>query len=129
GALAQGLGLSPDIAVVVLRDDLACGPLRNWRDLESWRAGRLAFWAEVDSIRDTSAKAGDSWPKGDLLGGPDRLAKADEIILWVGTGLADQLMFASMPQLLRALHVGPEKLRVVQFHVNARGTAVSSTSM
>jgi hypothetical protein len=132
-ALAEGLRLTPDVPVVVLPDDLACGPLRDLRNLESWRADRLAFWAEVESIYDrdgeTSAEAASNEPQGDLLGDPDRMAKADEIVLWAGIGLADQLMVAWTQQALRVLHIGTEKLRLVQFHVNARGTAVSSLTM
>jgi hypothetical protein len=116
--LATGLALSAETPIVNLPDDLACGPLRDFRDLNSWRAQRLAF------LTHTFGEG-----PGDPLGDPARLATASEIVLWIGTGLSDQLKLAWMPQLLKALNVGTERLRVVQFEVNSRGIEICSTTM
>ncbi len=132
-ALADGLALSSDTPVVTLFDDLTCGPLHDLRDLESWRAERLPFWTELDDSdreeRRVSADADDGGEPSDLLSDPLPLANADEIVLWIGTGLADQLTLAWMPQLLRVLRVGIEKLRVVQLRANSSGTEVTSLYM
>ena len=45
----------------------------------------------------------------------DRLADADEVLIWLGTGLAEQLALAWIPQLLRAIGGRAKSLRVVQF--------------
>jgi len=114
---------------VTLFDDLACGPLRDLRDLESWRAGRLAFWAEFYSGEEPSVSTETGGSPSDLFGEPACLTKADEIVLWLGTGLSEQLTLAWMPQLLRVLDLRTEKLRIVQFRVNSSGTALSSLGM
>ena len=116
-----------------LPDDLSCGPLRDFHELASWRADRLAFWAQVDNLldgrRDTSEETGDRGAHEDLLGAPDRIATADDIVLWLGTGLREQLTLTWMRQVLRALHVDRDKLRLVQFYANARNIPVSCVAM
>ena len=115
--------------VVPLGDNLSYGPLGPVRDLESWRTMRLAFWEHISREPASPGKRKRrgkraAWP--DLVDGPDRLAGADDVVTWLGTGLADQLTLAWMPQMLRTVGGRPEALRVVQFQRTASG-AVSPT--
>ena len=59
GGLSKGFAI-PSKDVVSLRDYLPSGPVRGFSDLESWRAGRLAFWEGVYAAAaepETTAKA------------------------------------------------------------------------
>ena len=96
--------------VVSIYDDLSCGPLPELRDAESWCTSRLAFW---DHVYDTAER-----PRArrrrvkdrlhPVVAEPKRLIDATEIVLWLGTGLEDQLTLAWMPQFLRAGHLHRE---------------------
>jgi Domain of unknown function (DUF1835) len=113
--------------LVCLRDKLSCGPLGSLDDLESWRAMRQAYWDHTEGEPRNPRKQRRRpkyWIRNDLLGASDRLADATEVVIWLGTGLADQLAFAWMPQLLRALGVRPEILRVVQFERTSGGKPI-----
>jgi Domain of unknown function (DUF1835) len=124
-ALAEGHGIPWD-NVVPLRDSLDSGPLREMRDLASWRSARLAFWEGMDrGLGQPRRRRRESqeWMRYGALGEPDRLNHAEEVVLWLGTGLSDQLTLTWMPQLLRLLAVSLEKLRVVQFVRTANGKA------
>jgi len=50
-------------------------------------------------------------------------------VIWLGTGLADQLAFAWMPQLLRAVGGRAETLRAVQFERTVAGKAIPTLSI
>jgi hypothetical protein len=52
----------------------------------------------------------------DLWTGRERLRTADAITLWLGTGLAEQLLLMWIVALLRKLDVDAGKCRIVQFN-------------
>jgi hypothetical protein len=113
--------------VVCLRDNLSDGPLQELTDIESWRAGRVAFWDQVagppanSKARRRRAKARSHLS---VVPDPERFIDAEEITLWLGTGLSDQLMLAWMPQFLRVLGACAEKLHVVQFERTRSGEPI-----
>jgi hypothetical protein len=53
------------------------------------------------------------WERRGLNEGWSRIANAREVVLGIGTGFADQIVIAWMPQFLRILGGRVEKLRVV----------------
>ncbi len=116
--------------IVSLRDDLSCGPLAALDDLDSWCAMRQAYW---DHAARKPAKTRKRKPHSKnvtpdyVLGSLDRLADAHEVVLWLGTGLAEQLALAWMPQLLRAIGGRADSLRIVQFERTVSGTAIPTT--
>ena len=74
GGLSKGFAI-PSKGVVSLRDYLPSGPVRDFSDLESWRAGRLAFWegvyaaaAECPKQRQKRAK---HWASHSIIPEPD----------------------------------------------------------
>jgi hypothetical protein len=118
--------------IVSLRDDLSCGPLSALGDLESWGTMRQAYWEQIDGEPPTPKerrRRAEYWRRADLLGGPDRLADSNEVVIWLGTGVADQLALAWMPQLLRAVGGRAETLRVVQFERTVAGKAIPTLSI
>jgi hypothetical protein len=45
---------------------------------------------------------------------------ADEIVIWLGTSLADQIALVWLPALIRALDVDPDRIKMIQFHRGER---------
>ena len=129
--LIEGLTLSPG-DVVCVYDDLSAGPLCELRDVESWRAARLAFWDHVDgppgSPRERRIRI-KSRSEHPIIPDPQRLIDANEIILWLGAGLEDQITLAWMPQYLRALGTSLKKLRIVQFERKPSGELIPRLSV
>ncbi len=54
---------------------------------------------------------------------------SDEILLWLGTELADQIALAWLPAFLRALDVQRPEIKMVQFQRNARGVELLGLGM
>ena len=108
--------MQPGPGELLVNDDvLSCGPLSPMQSIEAWAQVRQAYW---DSI------ASDEEPRSfnsDLLSNAAALRDADSIVLWLGIGAAEQLLFAWMVQYLKLIDSGAE-LQVIQFdHVgNAR---------
>ncbi len=107
---------SADLAV--LYDVLSDGPVPAVRDLETWWTTRREFWRGYQG-EVLGAERQQPFAPG-LLGyrlllGLDRLARADEIVIWLGTGLANQLTLAWLPHLLQLAGNDLATLRVVQF--------------
>jgi len=76
--------------LLVHRDVLSCGPLRPFRSLEQWAIQREAYW---DSISPPQRASLDDLGR-DLLANLPRLRDADSIVLWIGIGVAEQLLLA-----------------------------------
>lgn len=119
GSLAEGLPWSLE-DLVTFRDLLSCGPLIAFSDLDQWRSLRLGFWKRLESGEPITPEE-EEWARKDILDNPHRLAEADEVILWVGMGLGDQLLLAWLPQLLRRVGADVERLKVVQFERHPSG--------
>ena len=97
--------------IVSLRDNLSFGPLGALGDLESWCTMRRAYWDHVEGESAQTKKRrrrSNIVTRDYIVGSLDRLAHADEVVIWLGTGLAEQLVLAWMPQLLRAIGGRPE---------------------
>ncbi|MGO9463110.1 MAG: DUF1835 domain-containing protein [Isosphaeraceae bacterium] len=98
-ALYDALSI-PWMDIVFLRDDLSCGPLGVLDDLDSWCAMRAAYWehpeAEPPGQRKRRRRS-KCVTRNFVIGDLDRLANADKIVIWLGTGLAEQLALAWMP--------------------------------
>ena len=55
----------------------------------------------------------------DLLTNTQRVREANSVTLWIGTGLAEQLLLTWIVQLFRVLRIDPKKLRIIQFSHDA----------
>ena len=93
------------------QDLLSCGPLHSLRTIDEWRRNREEY------LRTLYAEFQFSFADfhRDLLTNTRILLEAESVTVWVGTGLAEQLLLAWMPQFLRVLGIDLEKLQVIQF--------------
>ena len=88
GALEIGLAVSRE-QILVHHDLLSCGPLPAVSSLDEWRAVRESY---LRSLHIEFPWVSFAEQDRDLLTNRERLRSAQTITLWLGTGLAEQLM-------------------------------------
>jgi len=110
GTIKSALNL-PSGCLLDSHDVLSVGPLLKFQTLDEWRTIREQYWRSVSGEFDLS---GGEYPR-DLFRHLERVREADSITVWLGTGLAEQMLFIWLPQFLRLLGVEPERLRIIQF--------------
>lgn len=101
-------------ALLANNDVLSCGPLPPFTSLPQWQRLREAYLRTLDYPDQppfSFAAAGGP----DLLTNAHALRDAATIVLWIGTGVAEQLLLAWVVQLLRLVNVEGTRLRVIQF--------------
>jgi len=121
GCLQAGLGLAPEL-LLVNHDVLSCGPLPPLDSLDDWRRVREAYLSSLDAEYPSFAFADQH---RDLLTNSERLRAAQVITLWIGTGLAEQLLLVWVVAFLRRLGVDTAKLQIVQFNRDRKYEIVS----
>jgi Domain of unknown function (DUF1835) len=119
--LQDGLALSPD-NVLVHHDLLSCGPLPVLDSLDDWRDVRESYLRSLD-IEGPSLSFAEQ--DRDLLTNRERLRSAETITLWLGTGLAEQLMLVWVIALLRKLGADAGRCRIVQFNLDRKHEVVA----
>jgi Domain of unknown function (DUF1835) len=109
GIIKQAFAL-PRESLLVHDDLLSCGPLFPLRSISEWQKQRekylrtlYRFEFSFDSVH------------RDVLSGTQDLRDAEHLTLWLGTGLAEQLLLAWLIQLFRVIDVDYNKLRIIQF--------------
>ncbi len=110
--LKAALRLSRD-QLLVNEDPLSCGPAPDTDDLGVWRSTRENFLR--DMYVDCPDFSFDLYADNGLLMNAKRLGQEDDIVVWAGLGLPDQLLLAWVIFLFDRLSVDLSKLRVVQF--------------
>ena len=129
GGFREAFGKAESTDVLVCRDVLICGPLSEFTSIEDWRPGRQAFWRDVLGEKQDSAvlsgedpmdvSFADSWR--DLYGDTDALKSADEIEVWIGCALSDQVLLTFIAFLVDLYDIDRDRLSVVQMReVNDR---------
>jgi hypothetical protein len=115
--LRQGAGVDPD-SLLINYDILSCGPLRPLGSLNDWTRLRQDYltWLSGDDQTFTFSDQ-----DHDLLSNPEVLQRARRITLWIGTGLAEQLLLLWVIEFLKYLATDLATFRVVQF--NRQGNA------
>ena len=110
GSIQHALNL-PAGSLLDNQDLLSCGPLHPLRTLDEWRHIREEY------LRTLYAEFPFSFAEfhRDLLTNSKIVREAETVTVWVGTGLAEQLLLAWMPQFFRLLGIDLEKLQVIQF--------------
>jgi len=107
GSLRHGLGLGPE-SILVQHDVLSCGPLPPFESLAQWRKVRDEFWRGIGDGPDSSDSP------YNVLHNDEELRQADRVLLWVGSGLSDQLLLPSTVRLFELIGADPAKLLTVQ---------------
>jgi hypothetical protein len=121
--------VAPPGEILVFADALSCGPLSPIRDLRAWIDERRAYWAGLGWRENASEGVASRFARGDLDAATPSDLDADEIIIWVGTGLNDQIAVAWLPSFLRASGVRPRQLKVAQWQRNSRDVEIASLEM
>ncbi len=109
GCFAQAI--HPRSEDVLVNDDvLSCGPLPQFRSVEQWTNLRGTYWDAV--------LPGDFPPpsefNSDFLATVLGLKDADSVVVWIGIGVAEQLLLAWVVHLLE--FSGPQtRVSVIQF--------------
>jgi hypothetical protein len=101
--------------VLIHYDLLSCGPLRSLESLEDWRELRQGYLQSLDG-EDQSFRFADR--ARDVLTHCEELRHARTITLWLGTGLAEQLMLTWVVALLHRLGINVDTCRVIQYNLD-----------
>jgi hypothetical protein len=100
-------------------DLLSCGPLPPLKSLAHWQQIRERY---LNTIDEAVPPFSFSTAGRDLLTNALTLQSASRIVLWVGAGLADQLLLAWSVQLLRLLEAPVSRLAIIQFSRHPLGS-------
>jgi hypothetical protein len=122
GCLQAGLGLARE-QLLINHDVLSCGPLPPLDSLGDWMEVRQAYLRSLDGEDDPTFAFAEQ--DRDLLTNAERLRAARTIMLWIGTGLAEQLLLVWLVAFLRRLGVETAKLRTVQYDRDRKYEIVS----
>ncbi len=122
GGFREAFGHDESTDVLVCRDVLICGPLPEFTSIDEWRPRREAFWRDVlGDAHSSTVLAGDAstdvsfvdhWR--DLYGETDELRTAEQIEVWIGCALSDQILLAFVAHLLDRFDLDRDKLTCVQ---------------
>ncbi len=124
--LERAFMIAPD-DIVWLSDSLDSGPLCDIFDAEGWLKMRAVYWESLRAYgspmdqRRRSRKNAKSSQRTEDRRDQRRLAEATEIVLWIGTRLADQLALAWMPQWLHAIGNRSYQLWILPFEKTRAG--------
>jgi Domain of unknown function (DUF1835) len=110
GCMKQALNL-PRGSLLDNQDFLSCGPLLPLRTLDEWRRIREEY---LQTLSPEFPFSFADYPR-DLLTNTQTIQEAESVTVWVGTGLAEQLLLVWVPQLLRLLNIDLQRLRFIQF--------------
>ena len=111
GVLRQAFDL-PRHSLLIHDDLLSCGPLIPLRSIDEWRKQREKYLRTLYPFEFAFDSA-----HRDLLSCTEDLRDSQKVTLWLGTGVADQLLLAWLIQLFRLLNVDLNKLQVIQFSI------------
>ncbi|MCZ6804417.1 MAG: DUF1835 domain-containing protein [Proteobacteria bacterium] len=114
GLFKQAFQVS-DNDILVFSDVLSCGPLKSFQDTDDWIQYREKYWYEIlldcaiepYSFRDS--------PR-DFFVNIEELKNANEINLWIGSGLSDQLLLVFIVFIFDLYNLDANKLSVFQFY-------------
>jgi hypothetical protein len=98
--------------LLIFRDVLSCGPLQAFDDFDNWMTRREAFWHSV-LVEEPNPRRFADWQR-DFYADWQALVRADELVVWVGCALSDQLLLSFVVYHLARLQLDPGKLKVVQ---------------
>lgn len=105
----------PSEKMMVFRDVLSCGPIKSFKDADSWIQYREEYWYEVLADNDIEPYSF-CGSQRDLFACYDELTDVNEIRLWIGSSLSDQLLLAFLVSMLVQNDIDPSKLSIYQFH-------------
>lgn len=115
GTIRQALGLNPPSDLLISHDLYSCGPLLAIGSPQEWHKTRLSWWLTLYAEQGEKVSSEDLCRPAELIEHAEAIRSCEVIMLWIGTGLADQLLLAFVVQLLRILDVATSRLQVIQY--------------
>jgi uncharacterized protein DUF1835 len=112
--IRQALNLTAPSTLVALDDCLSVGLLQAFESIAQWRTLRDGYWTGLSMEPERSPGTNERSPF-DLVDRVGVLSNCDSIVLWIGTGLAEQLLLVWFLELLRIVAVDPSRLQVIQY--------------
>lgn len=112
--IRQALNLTGPTTLIALNDCLSVGPLQAFESIAQWRTLRDGYWTGLPVAPEPSPGTYERSPF-DLIDHLGVLSGCDSIVLWIGTGLAEQLLLVWILQLLRVVAVESSRLQVIQY--------------
>ena len=119
GAYRQHVGRLPQREFLICHDVLSVGPLSAEFEVDSWCRMRTEFWTSVPEGEDLEGDVSFAAKSRDLYTHLLELASADEIRVWAGRALSDQLLVAFIAHVARRLDI-EDRLTVAQLGDGAR---------
>ena len=97
--------------LLIDQDVLSCGPTPPCTDLAAWRKLRTDYWSGFvsgDAVEHAHSRF-------NLIDNAARLADAERIHIWAGTGVSEQLFIAFVVHLVKLVGGDPTRLAQEQF--------------
>ncbi|MDH5761551.1 MAG: DUF1835 domain-containing protein [Nitrospinota bacterium] len=113
GSFKQAFKMSGD-DVLVLADVLSCGPLKEFMGMEGWVKDRESYWKGIFIDNSVGPISFDESPR-DFYKSFEDIENSDQINLWIGRSLSDQLALAFVVFLFDYFNLKLDKLTVFQF--------------
>jgi hypothetical protein len=110
GCFKKAFSPAPD-EILIFRDVLSCGPLKAFSDMESWMDYREKFW---NGICIDELGSFYEWSR-DFYGNVLALQSVDEVSLWLGTALSDQLMLVFVVKMFQHYDLDYSTIQVFQY--------------
>jgi hypothetical protein len=102
--------------LLIDQDVLSCGPTPRCTDLAAWTKLRHGFWTSF--VPGNPSEHVHS--RFNLVDNAKRLADAERIHVWAGTGVSEQLFIAFVVFLVKLVGGDPERIALVQFEMSGR---------
>lgn len=114
GTFRQAYHLPRD-AILVFRDVLSCGELKEYTDMQKWYDYRSAYWSLCFHEHGFGAvDESDKMPR-DFYCHLDELKNEKQIDLWIGCALSDQLLLVFVVMLFDHYRLDFSKLNIHQY--------------
>lgn len=100
--------------MLIFRDVLSCGPVKEYINSDEWQLYREHFWSKVCADDVHSMKTFSSMAR-DFYTHFHDIENRNQCKLWLGTGLSDQLLLAFVVKLFEIFNFDYNKLNIYQF--------------
>ena len=105
----------PNEEILVFRDVLSCGALEEYSGIEAWFGQRRSYWANMCAEHGFSSVDDVHQAPSDFYTNVNRLKNADEVTLWIGCALSDQLLMVFVVTLFKFYGLDFRRLNIRQF--------------
>ncbi len=114
GSFRQAFNMPNSDEILVFRDVLSCGQLQNFSNFKDWIHFREHFWKNIIE-QDFAYPTSFSDRPNDFHADFEEIETSNEIKLWIGCALSDQLVLVFLVFLLDRFNVSFDKLSIYQF--------------